>query len=81
VEGLDDIRRKISSYAPSNIEFDFVKAKQQKKFDDAEPVNHAKLYNEPKDYDEMKQFSVGSGHDFVFLCKSNESSNNALFND
>ena len=81
VQGLEDVRSKIGSYATKDAALDFIKAKQQKEFDDTEPAKSAMVYKEPEDYDEMKHFTVDSGYDFVFLCKSSEDASRALFND
>jgi hypothetical protein len=81
VQDLEYVRNQINSYAVKNAELEFVKAKQQKQFDDAEPVKSSAVYEKPEDYDEMKLYAVDSGYDFVFLCKSSEDANNALFND
>jgi hypothetical protein len=81
VQGLDDVRNKINLYAVKDADLEFIKAKQQKQFDDAEPVRNSTVYQEPEDYNEMKQYAVDSGFDFVFLCKSSEDASNALFND
>ena len=81
VQGLDDVRNKINSYAVEGADLEFIKANQQKQFDDAEPVKNSAVYQEPEDYDEIKQYAVDSGFDFVFLCKSSEDAGNALFND
>lgn len=81
VEGLKDVQNKISSYAVKDAKLDFIKVKQPKTFDDAEPRKTAVIYEEPENSNEMMQFAVDSGHDFVFLCSSTEDANNALFND
>jgi hypothetical protein len=80
VEGLEYVRGEISAYAIDEIELEFIKAKQQKEFEDTDPVKNATVYKPPEDYDKMKQFAVSSGYDFVFLCRSSEDASGALFN-
>lgn len=81
IEGLEYVKDSIASYAVPNVKFDFVKAKQQESFDDASPVKNATVYEAPENPATMMQFAVSSGHDFVFLCKSDEAANRALFNN
>ena len=81
VEGLDDVRNKISLYAVKNADLKFIKARQHKQFDNTEPVKNSAVYQEPEDYNEMKLYTIDSGFDFVFLCKSSEDASNALFNN
>lgn len=81
VEGLEDIKNKVMSYAVQDTELDFVKARQHEKFDRAQPVNNAVVYEKPEDSTKMMQFAISSGYDFVFLCKSSEAASYALFNN
>jgi len=81
VEGLDDIRQKLNRISKHPLNLEFIEAKEHRKFDDADPVRAAAIYKKPKNEDDMMKFAVESGYDFVFLCESDEDSNDAYFND
>lgn len=81
VQGLADVRSKISSYATNGKELTFIKAKHPEEFANAGPVKSATVYDRPKDADEMMAYAVSSGYDFVFLCRSDEDAGRALFSD
>lgn len=81
VEGLDDVRSKLHHISEKASNLEFIETKARIKFESSGPVRTATLYKKPKDKDEMIKFVVESGYDFVFLCKSDEDSNDAYFND
>jgi hypothetical protein len=81
VEGLDDIHHKLNRIFKNASSLELIEAKEYRKFEDADPVKTATIYKKPKNEDEMMKFAVESGYDFVFLCKSDEDSDDAYFND
>ncbi len=81
VEGIDDIRSKLNHVSKSSSNLVFIEAKEPRKFNEADPVRVATVYRRPKNESEMMKFTVESGYDFAFLCKSDEDSNDAYFND
>ena len=80
VPGLDHIKTTFDTYLEDSGR-EFVKPKSTIKFEDASPVTGATAYRKPSDADEMMQYTVDSGHDFVFLARSNEDTDNAQFSD
>lgn len=79
VSGIEDIRLKLSYIAPEFSKFDFVFAKDPNKFEDSSPVKSSTIYAKPEDSAKMMEYAVESGHDFVFLAKSDEDANDAFF--
>lgn len=80
VSDLSYVHEVVSSYAVKNAHLDFIKVKVQQEFGSAQPVKHAKIYKKPNNYEEMKSYALSSGYDFVFLCKSDESTQTVYFN-
>jgi hypothetical protein len=80
VEGLEYVRQRIARSTDSE-ELEFIEARVTTSFKDTSPVQTAVVYEEPDDSQEIMRFAVSSGHDFVFLCRSDEDSNTAFFND
>lgn len=81
IEGLNSVRHTLNRIAKHSSNLEFIEAKQHGKFENTDPARTATIYKKPKNKDEVMKFAVESGYDFVFLCKSNEDSNNAYFND
>ena len=81
VEGLDYVRSELDHISKKASHLEFIETKTHIKFESTSPVRAAKIYKKPKDKDEMMKFAVESGYDFVFLCKSDEDSNDAYFNN
>ncbi len=80
VPGLNHIKLVFDNYLESN-DWNLIEPKEIIKFSDAEPVKNASTYTEPEDSGQIMRYAVDSGHDFVFLARSNENANNALFSD
>jgi hypothetical protein len=78
VPGIDHIKSVFNKYL-ENDRWKLVKPKSTIKFKDATPVKGATTYQEPDDSDEMMQYAIDSGHDFVFLAQSSEDADNAQF--
>jgi hypothetical protein len=72
VPGLDYIKSVYDSYLKNN-KWDFVSPI----FELASTVKQATIYQKTEDADEITEYAVDSGHDFVFLAKSFEDVNNA----
>ena len=81
VEGLDEIRYALNHISKSSSNLEFIEAKEPRKFEDTDPVRTATIYKKPRNEGEMMKFTVESGYDFVFLCRSDEGSNEAYFNN
>ena len=80
VPGLGYVTSVFNKYL-ENDKWELVKPKSTIKFGDATPVQGATSYQEPDDSDEMMQYAVDSGHDFVFLARSSEDAGSAQFSD
>jgi hypothetical protein len=80
VPGLGHIKSIFNQYVDKD-DWALVKPRRVIQFDDATPVKGATTYNEPDDSDDMMQYAVDSGHDFVFLVRSSEDTDNAQFSD
>lgn len=80
VPGLGHIKSIFNQYIKKDG-WSFVKSRTVIQFVDATPVKSATSYNEPADSDNIMQYAVDSGHDFVFLARSSEDANNAQFSD
>lgn len=80
VSGLDHIKSVFKSYLESD-KWDFVTPDKTIAFGSASPVKSAAVYQEPEDTEEMMKYTVDSGHDFVFLIKSQEDADGAQFSD
>jgi len=78
VSGIDYIRDMFNDYLESD-KWDFVIPKQILSFESSSPVEHADVYEKPKRGDELMQYAVDSGHDFVFLVKTLENPDDAHF--
>ncbi len=78
VPGLGYISSVFSRYIENN-EWSFVKPRKAIDFEDATPVLSARVYEKSDDSDDMMQYTVDSGYDFVFLAKSGEDADRALF--
>lgn len=79
VSGIEDIRLKLSYVAPESSKFDFVLVKDPNKFEESSPVKASTIYAKPEDSAKMMEYAVESGHDFVFLARSDEDVNDAFF--
>lgn len=81
VEGLESVEKSILEAIGREVNLEFIKVKQPKEFTKSEPYIGATTYAEPKDSASMMLYAADSGHDFVFLCKSDENVNDAYFNN
>ena len=81
ITSFKDVHKKINSWFAPTVNISFIKAKKQENFIDSTPFKSATIYKKPSDYNQMKFYAISSGYDFVFLCKSDENPNNALFNN
>ena len=52
--------------------WELVKCTNPKPFNESSPVAAARFYKEPDDADELMQYAVDSGYDFVFLARKNK---------
>lgn len=57
----------------------FIPVQKPVAFESAAPVKGAEIYQKPSDADELMRYAVDSGHDFVFLAKTLENSDDAHF--
>lgn len=80
VPGLGHVKAVFDKYL-ENDTWELMRAKSTVNFEDSPPVKGATTYKEPDDSDEMMQYAVDSGHDFVFLARSSENADNAQFSD
>lgn len=80
VPSLTHVKTVFDQYIESH-EWDFIEPRVTTTFTDAGPVKSATTYQEPDDSDDIMQYAVDSGYDFVFLARSNEDADNAQFSD
>ena len=80
VPGLDHVKSIFNQYIEKD-DWSFVKPIEAIKFQDASPVKGATTYKEPIDSDNMMQYAVDSGYDFVFLARSSEDADDAQCSD
>jgi hypothetical protein len=80
VPGINHIKAIFNQYL-ENDKWELVMPKSKLKFEDATPAKSAKTYKKPNDSNEIMQFAIDSGHDFVFLAQSNEDADCAQFSD
>lgn len=72
VPSLEYVRQQIYAFWPENIELEFLPVKVPIAFEDTTPNKAAEVYQPPKDEYEFSKYAAQSGHDFVFLLRSNE---------
>lgn len=80
VVSLDSVKTSISQRAGRNVTLEFILARKVKNLTDTSSYKAAVVYETPNDTNNIMRYAVDSGHDLVFLCKSNEDSNEAYFN-
>lgn len=80
VPGIEHVKHVFDQYIGVN-KWDFVRASNPKRFEDASAVVSAQVYYEPENSDTMMMFAVDSGYDLVFLARSAEDPKNGLFSD
>jgi len=78
VSDIDYIKDIFNDYLESD-NWDFVKPKQVLVFESSSPVQRAEVYKKSDRADDLMQYAVDSGHDFVFLVKTLENPNDAHF--
>lgn len=74
VPGLDYVKKTFAELIPTT-NWELVKAKKPKTFETSSPVARASVYKKADDADEMMRYAVSSGHDFVFLARSDQDPN------
>lgn len=80
VPSLDHIKKVFNNYTGSR-KWELIESKTKKAFNETGPVIAATTYEEPDDSEELMKYAVDSGHDFIFLCRSSEKTEDALFSD
>lgn len=80
VSGLEYIRSVYGKYLGKH-QWSFIAPKSAITFENSAPVKSATIYQKASDSDEMMQYAVDSGHDFVFLACSDKNPNTANFQD
>lgn len=80
IEGLESVEKSILEGIGKEVNLEFIKVKEPKEFNDSEPHIGATTYTQPNDSANMMLYAADSGHDFVFLCKSDEKASDAYFN-
>lgn len=79
-ESLDSVQTDIRAFAGDNeVGLKFMKAKDPKAFEDSSPNQYAKVYQPPDDEYTFHDYAARSGVDFVFLCRSDEPADDAMF--
>jgi len=81
VEGLENVRGEIGANIRHSPNLKFIEARMKKEFENTEPVASAEIYKKSDGSREMMKYAIDSGYDFVFLCRSDEDTRNALFNN
>lgn len=80
ITSLDSVQADIRAFADDNdLHLTFMKAKHPKAFEDSSPNHYARIYQPPDDEYAFHDYAARSGVDFVFLCRSSESAEDALF--
>ncbi len=80
VPGLEAATDKLD-YRLGASTWDFVPVQHEESIELASPVANADVYVLQDDASDMMRYAVASGHDFVFLVRSNESAATAHFID
>jgi hypothetical protein len=80
ISGLNQVKHMFSSYLKST-KWELIPVKEPRQFTESAPVLGAVTYQQPEDAMEMMKYAADSGVDFVFLARSAEKSENALFSD
>jgi len=78
VSDVDYIKDVFNDYLESD-KWDFIKPKQILKFESLGPVQRAEVYEKYNRADDLMQYAVDSGHDYVFLVKTLENPDDAHF--
>lgn len=80
VPGIAHIKAVFNQYLDSSS-WSFIESRTAIEFEDAAPVKGASTYKKGGGADEMMQYAIDSGHDFVFLVRSVEDADDAQFSD
>jgi hypothetical protein len=80
ISGLPYVKEVFNVYLQTN-DWELVQIRRPSNWEKASPVTATSAYTKPDDSKELMQYAAESGHDFVFLCKSKEDANEALFSD
>jgi len=78
VSDLGYIKDVFNEYLKTD-KWDFVKPKQTTAFESSSPVQGAEVYKKSERADDLMQYAVDSGYDFVFLVKTLENPDDAHF--
>lgn len=80
IPGIDHIKGFYERYIVGHA-WELIEVERVEAFEDAAPVKSATTYQRPDDADEILRYAVSSGHDFVFLARSDEAIEDAQFSD
>ncbi len=80
VSGIDYIKDIFTDYL-GHDKWDFVKPQHTIEFESASPVKGAAIYQKPERVDDLMDYAVDSGYDFVFMVKTLENPDDAHFSD
>lgn len=80
VPGLKHVKAIFNQYLEKD-NWSFISPKAVIAFEEAAPVEEAVTYAKADDADEMMAYAIDSGHDFVFLVRSNENPGDAQFSE
>lgn len=80
VPGLKHVQAIFNQYLEKD-DWSFVAPKTVIKFEESTPVKGAATYKKADDADEMMNYAIDSGHDFVFLVRSSEDPDDAQFSE
>jgi hypothetical protein len=80
IDSLKSVSESIKALMKDQSEFEYVKIKHPKDFENAGPVLVSTKYKRPDDYETMKLYSADADYDFAFLVKSKEDPSEAYFN-
>ena len=80
VSGLDQISQTFDAYLGGGM-WSFVPVKKRLNPDEADPIANASIYKKTEDIEVMMEYAGQSGYDFLFLARSKEDPEGALFLD
>lgn len=78
VSGIDYIQDEFNDYLGTE-KWEFVRPNKVSSFEESEPVKSAEVYEKPERADDLMEYAVSSGYDFVFLVKTLENPDSAHF--
>jgi hypothetical protein len=78
ISGLDYVEDIFNEYLGNN-KWVFVQSREALNFESSSPVESADVYEKPSQAEDLMNYAVDSGHDFVFLVKTLENPDEAHF--